>query len=90
MDFLGGPVLEALDKIGAVTAVLLIAIAVITDKLVWHTRYKRALDRAERWETIALEAMTSGAVAGVTAAEVAAAVVSALPDPVRERQEAGE
>lgn len=85
-EFFSGPVVETLDKVGAVTAILLIAIAIITDKLVWHTRYKRALDRADRWEKVALEALASGAVAGVTAAEVAAAVVSALPDPVLDRK----
>lgn len=89
MEFLNGTFLEALDKIGAVTVLILVALAIITDKLVWHTRYKRAQERADRWERIALEALASGAVAGVSAAEVAAAVISALPDPVRERQKQG-
>jgi hypothetical protein len=80
MDFLGLQVGD-LDQIGMVTVLVLVAVAVITDKLVWHTRLKNAEARADRWEQIALDALTAGAVAGVRAAEVAADVVSALPDP---------
>lgn len=76
----------------SLTAVLVgVAIAVITDKLVWHTRLKSAEKRADRWERVALEALQSGAQAGVKAAEVAVGVVAALPDPQgeHERQSAG-
>lgn len=70
----------------SLTAVLVgVAIAVITDKLVWHTRLKAAEKRADRWERIALNALTAGAQAGVMAAEVAADVVSAFPDPQRDQ-----
>lgn len=85
-DLLGVP-LPAIDRIGAISTLLTIAILVITDKLVWHTRLKNAEQRADRWERVALDALTAGAQAGVRAAEVAVEVVSALPDPQRDRQE---
>lgn len=69
------------DNISTVGVLIIVSVAVITDKLVWHTRLKNAEKRADRWETIALEALTAGAQAGVKAAEVAVGVVSALPDP---------
>lgn len=65
------------------TILVLFALAVITDKLVWHTRLKKVEDQRDRWETIALEALTAGAQAGVKAAEVTVGVVSAMPDPAR-------
>lgn len=80
MDFVTA---ELLDRLGAVVAVLLIAVSVITDKLVWHTRLEDAEKRAERWERIALEALMLGAQAGVKAAEVTADVISVLPDPAK-------
>jgi len=80
MDFLNA---LNIDKMGAVTILLLVALSVITDKLVWHTRLKRAEERAERWERVALDALTAGAQAGVKAAEVTVDVVSAMPDPAR-------
>lgn len=84
MDFFGIP-LTGIDRIGTVAVLGLIAVLVITDKLVWHTRLKRAEARADKWEGVALEAMRAGAVAGVKAAEVAVNVVSAIPDPQGER-----
>lgn len=69
------------DQISAVVVLVMISLAVITDKLVWHTRLKRAQERADRWERVALDALTAGAQAGVRAAEVTADVVSAIPDP---------
>lgn len=77
----------AVNDISAVAVLVLIAVAVITDKLVWHTRLKSAQDRADRWEAIALEALFAGARAGVKAAEVAVDVVSALPDPARNQED---
>lgn len=82
--------LDTLDRLTAVVVLAAVAIAVITDKLVWHTRLRKTELRAERWERVALEALKAGAHAGVTAAEVTADIVSAMPDPVRERQERGE
>ena len=73
------------DKITAVAVLCVMALLVITDKLVWHTRLKRAQDRADKWERIAIEALTTGAQAGVKAAEVTVDVVSAMPDPGRSR-----
>lgn len=73
--------LANLDKLGTFTVLIAVALAVITDKLVWHTRLKKAEARADRWETVALDALIAGAQAGVKAAEVTAEVVSALPTP---------
>lgn len=78
MDFIAA---GALDQLGTVVVLLTVAVAVITDKLVWHTRLRHAQQRADRWERIALDALLSGAQAGVKAAEVTADVVNALPTP---------
>lgn len=75
--------LDALDKAGAVAVLVAVALAIITDKLVWHTRLKNAEARADRWESVALQALTAGARAGVKAAEVTVDVVSAMPDPAK-------
>lgn len=72
-----------LDKVTAVAVLLMIALAVITDKLVWHTRLKKAEDRADRWEQIAMQALNAGAVAGLRAAEVTSDIVQSLPDPAK-------
>lgn len=69
------------DKITGYGVIIIVAVGVITDKLVWHTRLKKAEKRADRWESIALEALTAGAQAGVKAAEIAVDVVSAIPSP---------
>lgn len=63
------------------------AMLVITDRLVWHTRLKKAEERAAFWENKAWEAIGVGAAAGVRAAEVTAKVVSSLPDASLEPQE---
>lgn len=75
----------AIDRIGAVGTLILIAVMVITDKLVWHTRLAAAEKRADRWEAAALNALTIGAQAGVKAAEAAVDVVTALPNPQGDR-----
>jgi len=74
------------DKITAVTVLVVIALLVLTDKLVWHTRLKAAEARAQRWEDIALNALNAGAEAGVKAAEVAVDVVAAIPDPAGRKE----
>lgn len=79
-----------LDNISVTVLLGLIALAVITDKLVWHTRLKKAEARAERWEALALDAMQAGAKAGVTAAEVAVGIVSSIPDPQGDRDKAAQ
>lgn len=56
------------------------AMLVITDRLVWHTRLTRAEAQRDRWEEIALDALTTGAQAGVRAAEISNEVLSRLPD----------
>jgi len=66
------------------------ALLVITDKLVWHTRLKKAEQRAEFWENKAWEAIGVGAAAGVRAAEVTAKVVSSFPDPALETSQSQE
>ena len=85
MELFSGGFLEALDRFGTVGVLCVIALSVITDKLVWHTRLKKAEARADRWESVALEALTAGAQAGVRAAEVTVDVVSAIPDNTRDR-----
>lgn len=77
--------LPTLDRIGAVGTIVLVAWMVITDKLVWHTRLKKAEADRDNWQRVALAALTGPAQAGVRAAEVAVGVVSALPDPNAER-----
>lgn len=84
MEFLTFPVL---DKLTTVAVLAIVALSVITDKLVWHTRLKLAQERADRWERVAIEALAAGAKAGVEAAEITAAVVSAMPDPERNQSE---
>lgn len=76
---------DTLDGLTAAGVLMLVAFGVITDKLVWHTRLKKAEARAERWEKVALESLAAGALAGVKAAEVTVDVVSNLPDPARQR-----
>lgn len=79
--------LHLVDRLGGLTVLAVVAICVITGRLVWHTQLKKAEDRADRWESIALEALRAGAQAGVEAAEVTAAVVSAMPDPANKQPE---
>lgn len=69
------------DSITAVGVLIAIAILVITDRLVWHTRLHAAEARADRWESIALEALTMSANVSVKAAEVSSEVLAHLPDP---------
>lgn len=88
MDLLSSLNLDAIDRVGAASTVIIMAILVITDKLVWHTRLKKSEARADRWEALALEAMQTGARAGVQAAEIAVGVVSAIPDPQGDRDRA--
>lgn len=79
-----------LDNLTGTAALVAIALAVITDKLVWHTRLAKSEARADRWEAAALAAMQAGAKAGVTAAEVAVGIVSSIPDPQGDRDKAAQ
>jgi hypothetical protein len=81
--------LEVLDKASAFAVLVTVAVCVITGKLVWHTQLKKVEDRADRWERVALEALSAGAAAGVKAAEVTVDVVSAMPDPQLDNQRGG-
>lgn len=85
MEFL---TITNIDKVGTLAVLCIVALAIITDKLVWHTRLKKETARADRWEGIALNALAIGAHAGVTAAEVAIGVVSSIPDPQGDRDRA--
>lgn len=67
------------DKITGVGAVVAVAILVITDRLVWHTRLKKAEADRDRWEGIALDLMKISHV-GVRAAEVSSEVLGRLPN----------
>ena len=80
--------IDSIDRLGTVGVLIGIALLVITDKLVWHTRLKRVIARADKWEAIALAALRSDAQAGVQAAETAVSVVAALPDPQGDRDRA--
>ena len=79
MDGLLGT-LPSFDRIGTVGVLIIIAIAVITDKLVWHTRLTKMERDRDRWQRIAIDALTGPAQAGVRAAEVAVGVVQSLPE----------
>jgi hypothetical protein len=81
--------LPTLDRIGTVGTFVFVAILVITRRLVWHTDLKEVKDDRDRWQQLALDALTGPAQAGVRAAEVAVGVVSSLPDPQAERDSAG-
>lgn len=85
-QFLG--MLPTLDKVTAVAMALLIAYLVITEKLIWHKRFDRVRADRDRWQAIALN-LAGLAHASVRATEVAVDVVSALPDPEAERENAG-
>lgn len=82
MEFFGYD-LDVLNKLLAVPILAAGALLALTDKLIWHTRLEKAEDRAERWERIALIALSAGAEAGVKAAEVTVDVVSAIPNPAK-------
>ncbi len=62
-----------------------IAVLVITDKLVWHTRLRRAEQRVEKLESMLLSAL-GVAERTTVGAEVAHKVIGHLPDPGKEKQ----
>lgn len=93
--------LANMDKLSVFVVLVVMSVAVMTEKFVWHKRVERDLsqerrrtdqanDRADRWENVAIEALTAGAQAGVKAAEVAVGVVSSIPDPQGLRDRAAE
>lgn len=75
----GLPVLD----IGAGGLVALVVLAVLTDRLVWHTRLKKVEEELDQWRNMALRSL------GVTerlaqSTEVTADVLTKLPDPAAE------
>lgn len=78
--------LDILNRIGAVAILMLGCILVITDKLIWHTRFKRVQERADRWERVALDALGASHVA-VRAVEVTNEVLTKLPEAVERSDE---
>jgi hypothetical protein len=58
----------------------LVFLLVITDKLIWHKRLRRAEDERDRWQQTALRAL--GVADKLTVqGEVTTALVASLPDP---------
>ena len=87
MEFLNGLTFDVMNRITGVVVLVAVSLAVITDKLTWHSRLDNERARGDRWEAIAIESLKEGAKAGVKAAEIAAVVVAALPDPSRKKDE---
>lgn len=86
-QFLGA--LPTLDRLGSVATFILFAALVITNKLIWYTRYEKLEKDRDKWQHIAISALTGPAQAGVRAAEVAVGVVQAIPDPQGDHESAG-
>jgi hypothetical protein len=84
-SFLGIP-LPVFNSIGIVGLWGVVALMVITRRLVWHTDLRRAEARADRWEGVALKLLGVSEKLTVSA-EVASAVLSTLPDPGSEQSE---
>ena len=88
MDLAATALFDFVDRVGTLAVLSLFAILAITDKLVWHTRHKRALAEIEKWQNLCMEAYRIGALAGVQAAETAVSVVQSIPDPQGDRDRA--
>lgn len=71
-----------LDQVTGYGVLVVIALLVITDKLVWHSRLEKAEKRVERLEGM-LDRALGVSERSVVGAEVAADVVSKLPDPAQ-------
>lgn len=88
MDVLEGLGLSVRD-FSAGSFVALIVVLLLSDRLVWHTRLKKAEAQRDRWEGIALKAL--GVADKLTVqAEVTNEVLTRLPDPVLEQRRAAE
>lgn len=74
------------DNVGVVGLCLLLMWLFIKDTLVSGKRLRRAEDRADRWEQIALEAINASKMAILPAAETMHAIVRNLPDPGAEKE----
>lgn len=71
-----------LPDLTGIAGLVLVALLVLTDKLVWHTRLEKSDARCDRWETIALTALGVADKMTVTG-EIAKDVLEVLP-PKRE------
>jgi len=76
---IGGIPLDLLDKFGALAIIVIGAVMVITEKLVWHKRLEKAEARVERleqmlWDSILVSSKTVGT------AEVTTDLVQSLPN----------
>ena len=70
---------------GAAGVLILIAVLVITDKLVWHQRLRRVEQERDHWRGVALTAL--GVADKMTVqGEVTAEVLTRLPDPGAQAQ----
>jgi len=69
-----------LTDLGSTTLLAVVFLAVLTDKLVWHTRLAKLEKDRDRWQQVALNALGVADKLTVTG-EVTSALVAALPDP---------
>lgn len=68
---------------GGPAILVFVALLVITDKLVWHSRLKAVEKQRDQWQDTALRAL--GVADKMTVAgELTTEVMSRLPDPQRE------
>ncbi|MDP9820375.1 hypothetical protein [Nocardioides massiliensis] len=72
--------ISSVAQLSTPAVLAVIALLVITDKLVWHTRLKRAEKRVEKLEEMLLSAL-GVAERTTVGAEVAHKVIEQLPDP---------
>lgn len=72
-----------LDNLTGYGALIVVAVMVITRKLVWHADLAKAEARADRWEGIALQALSTAEKLTVQA-EVTNSYLKKIPDPAKE------
>ncbi len=77
--------ISSVGQLSTPAVLAVIALLVITDKLVWHTRLRRAEQRVEKLEGMLLSAL-GVAERTTVGAEVAHKVIGHLPDPGKEKQ----
>ena len=71
------------SEITGTSVLVIVALLVITRKLVWHKDLKEEKDRSKRWEGIALDAL--GVADKMTVqAEITNEVLTRLPDPAKD------
>lgn len=69
--------------VGATGLLVLVFLAVLTDRLVWHTRLRAVERERDEWKAHALNAL--GVADKLTVqGEVTTALVQALPDPAKD------